>query len=89
MSKKDIQTHKLKIWPKYYLAVSNGLKTFECRINDRDFREDDFVVLKEFNPETQAYTGNELTFKIGYVLHLSHFFGTDNKAVIFSLLEPI
>lgn len=79
--------HDLKILPRYYLAVSNKTKTFECRLNDRNFEEGDTVTLKEYDKETESFTGCELTFKIGMVLHLKYFFHNDNKYVVFSLVD--
>lgn len=79
--------HDLKILSKYYLAVSKGLKTFEVRKNDRDFKQGDTVTLKEFDKATQEYSGNQLDFRIGMVLHLSDFFGNDNEYVVFGLVE--
>lgn len=83
-----MKTHELKISPKYYLLVSNGTKKFEVRLNDRDFKEGDTVILKEFNVAENIFTGCELTFKIGFVLNLGDFFFNENKFVVFSLIEP-
>lgn len=54
------QTHELKTWPLYYEAVANGSKTFELRKNDRKFAVGDLLVLREFNPDTEGYSGREL-----------------------------
>lgn len=35
--------HNLKILPEYYIAVSDGSKTFEIRKNDRDFHLGDIL----------------------------------------------
>lgn len=40
--------HELKIWPPYYREVVNGVKTFEVRKYDRDFRVGDILILKEY-----------------------------------------
>jgi acyl-coenzyme A synthetase/AMP-(fatty) acid ligase len=37
--------HTLKIWPEYYKEVESGLKTFEFRNNDRNFKTGDLVEL--------------------------------------------
>lgn len=63
-----IGTHQLKTHPQYFQAVKKGLKTFECRYNDRNFQENDTLILKEFNPEAQEYTGDELKAVITYIL---------------------
>lgn len=74
--------HELKIWPQYFCRVEDGSKTFEVRVNDRDFQAGDIVVLKPYDPKypcfVEPYQG--LTFKIGYVLPI------DNGKVVFSLL---
>ena len=73
--------HELKIWPPYYEAVSDGRKTFEVRRNDRGFQAGDTVELKRWDPKTERYTGEQLTYRIGYVLPV------DTERVVFSLLE--
>jgi hypothetical protein len=42
--------HRLKTWPEYFRAIRNREKTFEVRLNDRDFKVDDVLVLQEFDP---------------------------------------
>lgn len=73
--------HELKIWPQYFAAVSKGIKTFEYRKNDRNFRRGDTVTLREYEPRT-GYTGKEIRFRIGYVLQI------DSEYVVFSILKP-
>lgn len=73
--------HELKIWPEYYGAVVCGVKTFEVRVNDRDFKMCDTVLLREWHPKTEQYTGEQKAFMVGYVLELG------NGKVAFSLLS--
>lgn len=75
------QYHKLKIWPQYFQPVVDGYKTFEVRKNDRNFRQNDKVMLEEYDPQKQQYTGAFAEFEIGYVLPIN------NDYVVFSLLE--
>jgi len=63
-----MKTHELKTLPIYYQAVVAGLKTFECRYNDRDFQVGDIVFLKEYLPESNFYTGKQYQIKIKYIL---------------------
>lgn len=53
-------THELKSWPEFFAPVLNGRKAFELRFNDRDFHVSDVLVLKEWDPLTEVYTGREL-----------------------------
>lgn len=61
-------THELKIWPEYFEAVVSGIKTFEVRKNDHDFKVDDTLHLREWNPETRCYTGRAVSVKVTYIL---------------------
>lgn len=45
-----VTTHDLKTWPEYFCPVKHGLKTFEVRYNDRDYKEGDRLYLREFIP---------------------------------------
>ena len=64
------KTHKLKIWPEYFKYVVDGIKTFEYRVNDRDFKPGDILVLKEWNPKTEKYTRAEKKVRVTYLLRL-------------------
>jgi len=86
--------HCLKIWPQYYEAVASGDKTFEVRVNDRNFQRGDLVELRYFDPDFKRgvlFSESELTtmwdkkfprltFNIGYVLTL------EDGIAVFSLL---
>jgi hypothetical protein len=59
--------HELKTWPEYFDAVRDGRKTFEIRRNDRGFKVGDVLVLQEFDPETQKYSGEMASFCVTYL----------------------
>lgn len=64
--------HDLKIWPEYFEAIANGQKTFEIRINDRDYKIGDCIKLKEWDytingTPDKRYTGREIVGKITYL----------------------
>lgn len=60
--------HELKSWPKFFEAIARGDKRHELRrACDRDFRKGDRLRLREFDPETQCYTGREQTVEVTYV----------------------
>lgn len=68
MSKNGINLnidHKLKILPEYYIAVSDGRKTFEIRKNDRDFQVGDIVMLQEY--DESGFRGRNILVEIVYI----------------------
>jgi len=60
-------THVLKTWPAFFAPLASGRKTFEVRKNDRDFRERDRLVLREWD-EARGFTGAQVEATISYVL---------------------
>lgn len=65
--------HNLKCWPEYFRAIKDGRKTFEVRLNDRDFREGDILCLEEYDPDKKEYTGRFETFEAGFILDKAPF----------------
>ena len=59
--------HKLKIESKYFEEVHTGKKSFEIRKNDRNFQVGDILILKEYKPEVQEFTGEFLKRKVTYI----------------------
>lgn len=59
--------HELKIIPTYFDDVQNGIKNFEVRYNDRDYKVGDTLLLKEWDVENFRYTGREYETSIIYV----------------------
>lgn len=49
--------HELKCWPEYFRQTLAGNKTFEYRKNDREFQFGDTLLLKEYDPVNDIYTG--------------------------------
>ena len=50
--------HEIKIEPEYFEKVGSGLKTFEVRIEDRNYQNGDVLVLREWR--NQMYTGRRI-----------------------------
>jgi hypothetical protein len=50
------------------------VKKFEVRKNDRDFKVGDILILKEFDPETNEYTGDYVGREVIYILDKQSFF---------------
>ena len=51
------QTHVLKSWPHFFRSVTAGDRTHELRRNDRGFSVGDLLELREFDPESEHYSG--------------------------------
>lgn len=62
-------THELKIWPKYFDAVSEGRKKFEIRsTRDRVFEVGQHILLREYDPLQEVpYTGRWIHIQVTYV----------------------
>ena len=60
--------HELKCWPAYFAAVRSGAKRFELRKNDRGFALGDQLAIREWDPDTQAYTGQVEERQITFLL---------------------
>lgn len=74
-------THKLKTLPKYFQNTIEGKKPFEVRLNDRDYKVGDTVVLEEW--ENGKYSGREIGGKIDYILN--DFIGLKDGYIAFTL----
>lgn len=67
-----MKTHELKILPAFFEQVANGNKPFEIRENDRDFKLNDVLLLREIEParsphEPALYTGRMKAVKVTYI----------------------
>lgn len=87
--------HELKVWPEYFAALQSGEKTFELRRDDRDFRVNDTLILREWDPSLNensgGYTGEETARKVVYVLRgiEAARFGLQTGYVIMGLAGPL
>lgn len=89
-------THRLKTDPRVFIAVANGLKTFEIRKNDRNFQVGDELVLQktQYSGADMAagdpliFTGDELHVEVTYILK-GPIYGLAKGWVIMSISPPI
>lgn len=61
-------TYEIKCFPKYFDALVDGLKNFEVRKNDRDYKVGDSLLIREYDSEKKSYTGYELYAPVIYIL---------------------
>lgn len=61
-------THDLKTLPVFFKRVANYDKTFEIRLNDRDFQVGDRLNLYEYDPVTESYSGQVVAVDVTYLL---------------------
>jgi len=58
---------KKKSWPEYFRLIQGG-KKIEIRLADFDLKEGDTLVLEEYDPDTNTYTGKKLKKKAKTVI---------------------
>ena len=56
-----------KVWPEYFQKILDGDKNFEVRLADFECNPDDVLILKEWNPVVNKYTGREIEKIVTYV----------------------
>jgi hypothetical protein len=63
-----MKQHELKTWQPWFDDTLMGRKTFEFRKNDRDFQKGDRLLLREYNPHTETYSGTALAVRVTYII---------------------
>lgn len=62
-----------KIWPEFFEKIQSGEKKFELRLADFDLNEGDILVLKEWDPEKEEFTGREIEKKVKNITKINPF----------------
>ena len=80
-------THQFKIYPEYFQAVLEKRKKFEVREKRHlePYLVGDYVILYEFDPSSDMYTGRIWHGYISYVLDDERF--CKENYVIFGIVE--
>lgn len=63
------KTHRLKTWPSPFTDTRSGVKSFEFRKNDRDFEIGDRLILEEWDPKVEKFTGEVLERDVIHILY--------------------
>lgn len=85
--RKTFVTHKLKIYEDYFIAIIEGLKTFEVRENDRDFQVGDCIYFQVIDSSNDYILTT--AFKKKYVITyiLKDFEGLKDNYVVLGIEE--
>lgn len=59
--------HELKCWPTNFTDIAIGLKTCEIRYDDRGYSVDDELVLNEYSPTEQGFTGRGMVVRVTHI----------------------
>ncbi|UTM59245.1 DUF3850 domain-containing protein [Photobacterium sp. CCB-ST2H9] len=79
----QVTLHEVKVQPVHFREVLAGRKTHEVRLNDRDYRAGDVLILREVDDNGDD-TGQVMNAKITYVQRGDHF-GLMNGWCVLSL----
>lgn len=60
--------HIVKIWPEHFEDVKSRSKRVEIRVDDRNYKVGDKMLLQEYLPDDGEYTGKEITVLITHIL---------------------
>jgi hypothetical protein len=66
----DVQhaDHILKCWPQFFDEIKSGRKKHDLRrSDDRKFEFGDLLLLREFDPCLESYTGRSMKVRVTYV----------------------
>jgi len=67
------RTHYLKTRSNIFANLVSGLRTFEYRLNDRDYKVGDTLYLGEWSQDHMSYTGQSLVAKVTHLLEGGNF----------------
>lgn len=59
--------HVLKIWPAQFDMVRFGAKRHEVRVNDREFKTGDLLILAEYDPALKKHTHRNLLVRVTHI----------------------
>lgn len=79
-------THDLKIETRFYNLLERGLKNYEIRYNDRNFKAGDFLVLNSYDLANDRYSGHYIKCQ---VLTLLEGFRGLEKNYVAMALKPL
>lgn len=82
-----MSVHHLKVIQPYYDQLYLGLKHFELRRFDRDYKVGDILVLQEYDPNTSQFSGSNIEKQVTMVLSNCAHFGLMDGYCIMSIVD--
>lgn len=82
-------THELKTWPESFRAVREGRKTHEWRRDDRPYAVGDMLLLNEFDPTKNAFSGETVRVWVTFITRSPEFGVPDGWVVMSISRSPI
>jgi hypothetical protein len=68
-----MESHRLKSWPPFFEAIVRGNKRHELRrSDDRTFQVGDVLLLEEYDPQSNTYTGRQIQVEVTYITSLEN-----------------
>ena len=65
--------HELKAWPVYFEPIMEGCKCCDLRFDDRGYQVGDVLLLREWDPLAQEYTGRSIIAEVLHVMKDTRF----------------
>ena len=59
--------HELKCWKEHFEPIKKGLKKMELRPNDRNYQTGHILILKEWDPAAETYSGDQIIVQVTHV----------------------
>lgn len=56
-----------KVWPKFFEKLLSGEKNYELRLGNFQPKPGDILVLQEWDPKTEDFTGRTLEKEVTYI----------------------
>lgn len=66
-------THELKVYPQFWLQLVDKSKPFDCRLDDRSYKVNDWCILRQFDPSFGYVDKAVLRYQITFIMRHEDF----------------
>jgi hypothetical protein len=63
-----VKVHELKSHPQYFGPLAKGERHVELRNDDRGYQVRDLLVLREWDPDTESFTGRHRVARVTHII---------------------